>query len=349
MHGGIDSHKDTLAVAVVDDNGRKVATGQVDNDPDGFVELAKLLADHGVLRVGIECSGTYGRPAAVALTDAGFAVFEVPATMTVRERNRKPSRGKSDPIDALAVARVVARGEPLPPPRCQSGVADDLQQLTHYRRQLVKERTRISNRLHIDLTILRPGYQRELPELTRPAHLAAAAKLLRRLPSVRAEIARSRLTRLRQLDAEIKTLAARIAAIVTDTETTLLEIRGVGPLTAGRILGETGDVRRFRDRNAYASGNGTAPIPVSSGRTDRHRLNRAGNRRLNEAIHTVALVQIRRDGPARAFIDRKKADGKTSREAMRSLKRRLSDVIYQSLLTDLRDGVGTAKRSSLTT
>lgn len=348
MYAGIDSHKDTLAVAIVDDSGRKVTTATVANEPGGYDKLAKLLADHGVTRVGMECSGTYGRPGSVALTAAGFTVFEVPATMTVRERNRQPARGKSDPIDALAVARVVARGEPLPPARCESGPADDLQQLTHYRRQLVKERTRVSNRVHVELTILRPGYQRELPQLTRPMHLVAARKLLRGLTGVRVSITRARLDRLRQLDAEIKALAVQITDIVEATGTSLLEVRGVGPITAGKILGETGDVRRFRDRNAYAAGNGTAPIPVSSGRTDRYRLNRAGNRRLNEALHTVALVQIRADGPARAYIDRKKAEGKTSREAMRSLKRRLSDVIYQALLLDQRAAI-TASRSWLTT
>ena len=337
MHAGIDSHKDTLAVAVVDDSGRKVTAATVVNEPKGYDELAKLLADHGVVRVGMECSGSYGRPGAAALTAAGFTVFEVPATMTVRERNRKPARGKSDPIDALAVARVVARGEPLPPARCQTGTADDLQQLTHYRRQLIKERTRVSNRVHVDLTILRPGYQRKLPALTRPQHLKAARQLLRGLTGVRVAITKSRLNRLRQLDDEIKELAVQITVIVEATGTSLLEIRGVGPITAGKILGETGDVRRFRDRNAFASGNGTTPIPVSSGRTDRYRLNRAGNRRLNEAVHTVALVQIRADGPARSFIERKKAEGKTSREAMRSLKRRLSDVIYNKLLLDQRN------------
>nr|MDQ6949652.1 transposase [Actinomycetota bacterium] len=175
-----------------------------------------------------------------------------------------------------------------------------------------------------------------------------ARALLRGRAGVRVEITRARLDRLRQLDGQIHTLAERITAVVASTGTSLLEIRGVGPLTAGRILGETGDVRRFRDRNAYAAGNGTAPIPVSSGRTDRYRLNRAGNRRLNEAIHTVALVQSRGSCPGRAFLDRKKAAGKTSREAMRSLKRRLSDVIYQALLVDQR-AVPAASRSCLTT
>lgn len=194
--------------------------------------------------------------------------------------------------------------------------------------------------MHVELTILRPGYQRDLPQLTRPQHVAAARKLLRGLSGVRVEITRARLDRIRQLDTEIKTLGARITAMVLAAKTNLLEIRGVGPLTAGRIMGETRDVRRFRDRNAFATANGTAPIPVSSGRTDRHRLNRAGNRRLNEAIHTIALVQSRGPCHGRAFLDRKKAAGKTNRDAMRSLKRRLSDVVYVALHADLRDGIG---------
>jgi transposase len=348
MFAGIDSHKDSLAISVVDVSGRQVATATVANERKGFEQLLKFLADHGVTRVGIECSGTYGRPAAIVLSHAGvYDVLEVPATMTVRERNRTPARGKSDPIDALAVARVVARGEQLPPVRCLPGLADDLQQLTHYRRQLVKERTRISNRVHIDLTILRPGYQHQLPQLTRPTHVVAARKLLRGLTGVRVQITRARLDRLKLLDTQIKDLKTQITELVETSETTLLAIHGVGPLTAGRLLGETSDITRFRDRNAYASGNGTAPIPVRSGRTDRYRLNRAGNRRLNEAIHTVALVQAR-GGIGREYLDRKKATGKSSREAMRSLKRRLSDVIYQALITDHRLGVG-LQRAPLTT
>lgn len=115
-----------------------------------------------------------------------------------------------------------------------------------------------------------------------------------------------------------------------------MQLPGVGPITAARILGETGDVRRFRDHNAYASANGTAPIPASSGEITRHRVNRGGNRLLNEAIHTIALVQNRGVGPGKAFIEERRSAGKTQREAMRALKRRLSDVIYRTQLADIQ-------------
>jgi len=129
---------------------------------------------------------------------------------------------------------------------------------------------------------------------------------------------------------------ARLEHAVTDAGRTLMDLPGVAPIVASRILGETGDVRRFRDRNAYASANGTAPIPASSGDVTRHRVNRGGNRLLNEAIHTIALVQNRGGGPGKAFIDQRRASGKSHREAMRSLKRRLSNVVYRIQLTDLQ-------------
>jgi transposase len=123
---------------------------------------------------------------------------------------------------------------------------------------------------------------------------------------------------------------------VPATGSSLLQLPGVGVITAARILGETGDARRFRDHNAYASANGTAPIPASSGEITRYRVNRGGNRLLNEAIHTVALVQNRGVGPGKSYIDRQRAAGKSYREAMRSLERRLSDVIYRTQIADLK-------------
>jgi transposase len=131
-------------------------------------------------------------------------------------------------------------------------------------------------------------------------------------------------------------LERRLAATVESQGTTLTAIVGVSAITAARILGEVGDVRRFPTPAAFASANGTAPVPASSGRTQRHRLNRGGNRRLNRALYVIALTQTRHEPRAVAYLARKRAEGKTRREAMRCLKRRLSDVVYRQLVADAR-------------
>jgi transposase len=142
----------------------------------------------------------------------------------------------------------------------------------------------------------------------------------------------TRTLRLRELDAEIRQLTLQLTKLVTASRTRLTDLVGVGPILAARILGEVGDVARFPNANHFAAANGTAPIPVASGRTDRHRLNRGGNRRLNRAIHYVALTQATREPRAVAYLARKQAEGKTRREALRCLKRRLSTVIFKTLL-----------------
>jgi transposase len=335
MFAGIDSHKGSLAVAIVDETGRLQSQFQTDNNSRGHDQLAKTLADAGVVRVGIEGSGGYGRAAAAALLAAGLDAREVPASMTVRERSRRPARGKTDSGDALAIARITAREAELPAARCQDGTFEDLRLLTDYRRQLVNERTRVGNRVHADLVALSPGYQVKLPRLVGPKALTAALRLLRGQDSVHAHLTRRRIARLKALDAEIAECTKDVTARVTATGTALLGLPGVGPLTAAQLLGETGDARRYRNRDAFAAATGTSPIPASSGMTTRHRLNRGGNRRLNQALHTVAMTQSRGVGPGKAYLDRRRAEGRTRREAMRCLKRHLADVVYRTMINDL--------------
>ena len=146
---------------------------------------------------------------------------------------------------------------------------------------------------------------------------------------MRAQLAQRRILRLQQLDEQLAACGTPLTKLVTATRTRLVDMVGIGPLLAARILGEVGDVHRFPTRDHFASANGTAPIPVSSGRADRYRLNRGGNRRLNRAL---APTQASHDPRARAYLARKQAEGKTRREALRCLKRRLSDVVYKALL-----------------
>ena len=152
--------------------------------------------------------------------------------------------------------------------------------------------------------------------------------------SVRAVLCRRRLERILAIDAETAELKQQIADLVAAAGTTLTDLHGIGPLVAARFIAEVVDVRRYPNRNAFAAANGTAPLPASSGRTVRHRLNPGGNRQLNRALYTIAITQIRSDTEGRAYYERKRAAGKTKREALRCLKRKLSDIVFTTMRHD---------------
>lgn len=336
MFAGIDTHKDSLAVAVIDDAGRTRAVEEVPNTATGFGRLEQLLADHEVARIGIEGSGSYGRAIAVHLTIGcpDVTVVEVPTLMTSRERGARPGRGKTDPDDALAIARITAREQNLPPVRLTVGAAADLRAVLDYREQLVLERTMTVNRVHAEMLGLRPGYQAEIRALSLKWQIVAALELLDGDATVRAGLCTRRLLRVQQIDVEVAELTKQITSLVDAFGTNLTGIYGVGPIVAARFLAEVVDVRRYPNRNTFASANGTAPLPASSGRTVRHRLNRGGNRQLNRALYTIAITQIRSDTEGRAYYERKRAGGKTGREALRCLKRRLSDQVFRTMQSD---------------
>jgi transposase len=181
--------------------------------------------------------------------------------------------------------------------------------LSDYRDELVAQRTAEANRLHADLVIVCPGYARHCRALSSAHALNAAAGLLEQATtgSVRAQLAKRRVVRLQELDEQLAGCVTQLSKLVAATRTRLVDIVGIGSLMAARILGEVGDIHRFPTRDHFASANGTAPIPVSSGRTDRYRLNRGGNRRLNRALYFAALTQARHNPRARAYLARKQA------------------------------------------
>lgn len=334
MFVGIDSHKDTLAACRVDASGRQLGAAVFANTAAGHRQLHRwALAEGRIERFGIEGAANLGAGLARALLTDGETVCEVPCALTVRERGRLRRSGKSDPGDALAIARVTAREADLPPAR-QAGPSEDLKVLSDYRDELVVERNAQANRLHADLAIVCPGYASRCRHLVSARALTTAVRLLRGTRSVRAVVARRRIARLRELDRQIAQLGSQLADRVAAESTSLTALVGVGPILAARILGEVADVARYPSEAHFASANGTAPIPASSGRTDRHRLNRGGNRRLNRAIHYVALTQATWEPRAVVYLQRKRAEGKTHREALRCLKRRLSNVIYRTLAAD---------------
>lgn len=337
LFAGIDTHKDTLAFAIIDDTGRPRVVQEVPNTAGGFGRIAQSLTDHDVIKIGIEGSGSFGRAIAIhfAISCPGLTVVEVPTRMTSRERGAQPGKGKTDPVDAVAVARITAREENLPPVRLTVGPAADLRALLDYRDQLVLERTSTTNRVHAELLGLRPGYQARIPALALKSQVAAALALLDGDNSIRATLCAQRLRRVQQIDAEVTDLTKQIATLVNASGSTLTNMYGVGPIVAARFLAEIVDVRRYPNRNTFASANGTAPLAASSGRTVRHRLNRGGNRQLNRALYTIAITQIRADTEGRAYYERKRAAGKTNREALRCLKRKLSDQVFRTMQRDL--------------
>lgn len=353
MYAGIDTHKDTLAVAIVDEQGRQLASQEVANTDTGLgAQLAALFERLAVLRVGIEGSGSFGRAVAVHLalithdaahedtSDVGNrgcrSVVEVPTLMTARERRAQIGKGTTDPVDALAIARITARDPGLAPVRLTVGPAADLRALLDYRDDLIVERTALINRAHAELTGLIPGYQHLVRSLVTRTRVRQVLELTAEDRSVRADLTRRRLERVLVIDAEAAQLKRQISALVTEAGSTLTDIHGVGPLVAGRFLAEVVDARRYPTGNAFAAANGTAPIPASSGRTVRHRYNPGGNRQLNRALYTLALTQIGADTEGRAYYQRKRARGNTGREALRCLERRISDrvCVYRTMLHD---------------
>ena len=196
----------------------------------------------------------------------------------------------------------------------------------------------LTNRLLAELT---PGGMRRELSANKAQALLARIRPASDVAAVRVHIARDHLADIRALDARIKYLGGQIAALVTASGTGLTGLFGIGPVIAGRILAEVGDLARFATKDAFASYNGTAPIDASSGEQVRHRLSRAGNRRINHALHMMAVTQIRYPHtPGRLYYERKRREGKTPKEALRCLKRRLSDLVYYQLLADRRGTIG---------
>jgi transposase len=282
---GIDTHKGSLAAASVDALGRVLSVREFANDPTGHRSLLRWVGEQGQpRRIGIEGSLNYGAAAASRLLAEGEDVREVSPSLTHVERRRR-SKGKSDPIDAVAIARVVAADETLPSAR-RTALLSDLKLLVDYRDQLVRSRTQVANRVHADLVVIRPGYEQVMPNLRARRHVIKARSLISRDRSVQAELVRRRLAEILRLEAEIAHADRSIADKLREADTTLTQIPGVGPFIAAKILGEVGEVSRIRSMASFASLSGTAPLVASSGQTHRHRLSRRGNRQLNWALHT---------------------------------------------------------------
>src|ERR671919_87399 len=263
---GVDSHKGSLAAAAVDAVGRVLDVREFPNRPDGHRALLGWMKGRGEpRRVGIEGSQRYGAALARRLLLEGEDVWEVPASLTHRQRRRRSSQGKSDTVDAVAIARVVAAGEGLASAK-RTAVLSDLKVLVDYRDQLVRARTQVANRAHADLVVIRPGYEEKVPNLRARKHILAARTLVSRDRSVQGQLVRHRLAEMLRLSTEIGGAERRVAEKLEEANSTLTEIPGVGPYIAAKILGEVGDPSRIRSRAAFAVLSGTAPLVAHPGR-----------------------------------------------------------------------------------
>ena len=333
---GIDPHKASHTAVVIDDDERELARIKVKADRSQVVALLEFADQFRPRRWAIESAGGLGFLLAQQLVRAGEDVVDVPATLAARVRLLGSGRGsKNDPNDALSTAIAALRD-----PHLRTVVVEDhamvLRLLADRHQDLTSLRTQAACRLHALIAALVPGgHQRRISADSAESRLQAVRPTTI-VEAARRDLALDLVADIRRLDASIAAVKASTAAAVAASGTTVTDVFGVGPVVAALLIGHTGDITRFPTAGHYASYNATAPVEASSGKVVRHRLNQRGNRQLNHALHMAAVTQIRFDTPGRAYYQRKLAEGKSTKEARRALKRKISDAVYRQLRADAR-------------
>ena len=330
---GTDAHKRSHTIVAADEAGACLDAITVVATPAGHLQAVQWAAQFAERRWAIEDCRHLSRRLEADLLAAGEVVVRVPPKMMAGTRKSARTRGKSDPIDALATARAALREPDLPTARLD-GPAREVRLLVDYRETLIRERTAAQNRLRWRLHELAPGFDPPAGSLDRYKTLDEIEELLTTQVGVVAELAQREVARIREITQEANQLERAVTTRVREMVPSLLEVVGCGALTAAKLVGEAADITRFRSRDAYAMWAGIAPIPVWSGNNERVRLNRGGNRQTNAAIHRIAITQLRIHPDAQTLVDRHIAAGKTKREALRVLKRRLSDIVHRTITTD---------------
>lgn len=334
---GTDVHKRTHTFVAVDEVGRKLGEKVVKATTAGHqkaLRWARLEFGEDLLW-GIEDCRNLSARLERDLLAADQKVVRVAPKLMAQARACARTRGKSDPIDALAVAQAVLRNRDLPI-AAHDEVSRELKLLVDRREDLVAHRTSTINRLRQRVHELDPAAEPKPASLHRANPCAALACWLDTQSGLLAELARDELAEIVHLTEIINALKTRIGERVRDVAPALLALPGCGELTAAKIVGETATIARFRNEAAFARHTGTAPIPVWSGNTaGRVRLNRSGNRQLNAALHRIAITQIRlRDSAGQRYYRSRLANGKPTKDALRCLKRQLTRTVYQRLHTD---------------
>ncbi|HWJ83238.1 MAG TPA: IS110 family transposase [Nocardioides sp.] len=324
--GGVDTHADTHTVAALDERGRVLGNETFPATTAGYADLLTWLAAHGrVEAVGIEGTGSYGAGLARYLTRRGITLIEVDRP----DRRTRRRQGKSDPVDAIAAARAVQAGTATGTPKTRDGVVESIRALRVARKSAVKAHTAALNTLQ-QMVITAPDQVREqLSGLSSKMLVPACAKLrpgadLTDPVQATKQALRRMAKRCQLLAAEIAEADAELKALVNQTAPKLVERFGVGPEVAGQLLITAGDnPERLRSEASFAALCGVSPLPASSGRTDKHRLNRGGDRAANSALHVTVLVRMRFHEPTRAYVARRTAEGLKKPDIIRCLKRYL--------------------------
>jgi transposase len=332
---GMDPHKRSATIEVLDAAEQPLMAGRFGTDSEGYRLLLAAGRQFPDRVWAVEgCQGV-GRYLAQRLVADGEPVLDVPAKLSARTRVFSTGQGrKTDATDAHSVAVVALRTRSLR----QVGRDDRtvaLRLLADRRDELGAARTVTINRLHRLLVELVPGGAKKALTARQARALLTDVPAGEVVRETRRQLAAELVDELEVIDARIKAAKKQLAALVAETGSGLMRLNGIGPSGAARLLGDIGDVSRFPTKAHFASWNGTAPLDASSGEQTRHRLSRAGNRRINRALHIMAIVQLRHPTTnGRRYYDRRVAEGKTPMEAMRALKRRLSDVVFRQLVND---------------
>ena len=347
---GMDPHKRSATIEVINDRGQILAVGRYGTDKTGYADMLRAGRKYEDRLWAIEGCNGIGKHVAHRLVHDGETVVDVPAKLSAQVRVFATGNGrKTDPVDAHSVAMVALRTSDL----VRVQVDDDLVVmglLVDRRDELGRARTQTINRLHRLLLELFPGGAPQFLSSYKARALIVTIRPRELVGKTRRRLAVELIVELEGIDKKIKTITKELAALVEARDSTLMTLTGIGPSGAARLLVDAGDIHRFADRDKFASWNGTAPLDASSGEQQRHRLSRAGNRRINRALHIMAVVQLRNPTEGRVYFDAKKAAGKTSMEAMRALKRRLSNVVYARMLADQkrREATGPGGHSGTT-
>jgi transposase len=331
---GVDPHKLSVTIEARDNREILRATGQFGTDARSYHQLLEVGRQWPERVWAVEGANGIGRPLTQRLLASGERVLDVPAKLAARARVFDTGQGrKTDATDAHAIVMVALRDKGLREVSTDPGLMV-LRMLCDRRDELSRARNQALNRLHRLFLDLIPGGAPVKKSPRQYQALLAAVRPRDLAGQTRRRMAAEELEDLHRLDAKLKAMKAELKAAVAATGSHLMDIHGIGPAGAARILADVGDITRFPDRNHFASWTGTAPIDASSGQHIRHRLSRAGNRRLNHVLYIAGIVQLRHDTPGRAYYRRKLAAGKTPAEAMRCLRRRLSDAVYRQLVAD---------------
>jgi transposase len=347
---GVDPHKQSHTAAAVDDaSGELRGERTVKARRAGHAQLLEWARALGGERLwALEDCRHVSVSLERFLLGSGERVVRVPPKLMAGARRSARQRGKSDAIDALAVARAALREPGLPAAKLAGG-SREIRLVLDHREDLVGERTRIQQRLRWHLHEL--DAELEIPAGALDRHVwlkRVAGRLARREQTVQVRICRELVRRIAELTRRERELERELASLVAVQAPALLELPGCGVLTAAKLIGEIAGADRFVNEAQLAMHAGAAPLPASSGNRQRHRLNRSGNRQLNCALHRIAITQGRHHPPAQAYLARKQAEGKTRKEALRCLKRHLARTVYRTLSATEEDKMTSTTRPVLT-